>query len=181
MGKGLMAKLIVMAIGVLLVFGMALSTSAAEKALPDQAVFDEFKALIPADRIVKTDKVYKVWQDIMAGKSKAVILDIRSHPEFNCGHIEGANHITGAHVYHVLKEFPDKNTEIYVYCRTKHRATYFVGILYKYGYKNAYLVEDGIVGWIKAGYPLVNEFMGEFKVTRYEKQLKEKYIYREFR
>ena len=72
----------------------------------------------------------------------------------------------------------DSNTEIWMFCRTKLRASYFAGTLYKYGYKNVYLVDGGLVAWIEKGYPLVNEHLGEIKVTRYDKRLKEEYSFR---
>jgi len=39
--------------------------------------------------------------------------------------------------------------------------------LYKYGYKNVYVVNGGVVGWAKAGYEFVNQFTGKFKITEY--------------
>jgi 3-mercaptopyruvate sulfurtransferase SseA len=52
-------------------------------------------------------------------------------------------------------------------------------MLYKYGYKNIYMVDGGIVAWAEKGYPLVNEYLGEIKVTKYDKKLKEDFIVRE--
>ena len=68
---------------------------------------------------------------------------------------------------------------MWVLCRTTHRATYFAGMLYGYGYKNVYLVEKGIVGWFEKGYPIVNTYLGEISVVKYDKKLKETYVYRE--
>ena len=45
------------------------------------------------------------------------------------------------------------------------------GLLYKYGYKNVYYVDKdgkitgGVVGWAAMGYPFVNYFYGEMKIT----------------
>ncbi|MCI5224257.1 MAG: hypothetical protein D3924_16690, partial [Candidatus Electrothrix sp. AR4] len=66
-----------------------------------------------------------------------------------------------------------------VTCRTQQRASYFVGLLYKYGYTNVYLAEGGIKAWAEKGYPLANKYVGTFKVTEYQKKLQEKYLYRE--
>jgi 3-mercaptopyruvate sulfurtransferase SseA len=54
-----------------------------------------------------------------------------------------------------------------------------VGLLYAYGYKNVYLVDKGIVAWSEKGYPLVNTYLGEINVVKYDKKLKETYVYRE--
>ena len=52
-------------------------------------------------------------------------------------------------------------------------------MLYKYGYNNVYLAEGGIKGWAEKGYPLVNKYLGEIKVSMYQKKLKEDFWYRE--
>jgi len=41
------------------------------------------------------------------------------------------------------------------------------------GYTNVWTVKEGIVGWIKAGHPVCNEFAGIFKVTEYHKHFTE--------
>ena len=78
------------------------------------------------------------------------------------------------------KTWPDPNTEIWVFCRTKHRATYFSSFLYRYGYKNVYLVDGGIAGWAEKGYPLFSKDFGEIRVVKYNKDLKEEFQVRPF-
>jgi len=145
----------------------------------EKAFMNELKSAIPADRVVSVDALLSKNQEIQAGKSKAIILDIRTHDEFDCGHILGSSNVDSGNAYTLPAKFPDPATEIYVFCRTKHRATYFTGMLYKYGYKNIYMVDGGIVAWAEKGYPLVNEYLGEIKVTKYDKKLKEDFIVRE--
>ncbi|MDH3347990.1 MAG: rhodanese-like domain-containing protein [Desulfobulbaceae bacterium] len=147
----------------------------------EKAFFSEFKKVIPQENFVTVDELHKKWMDVQEGKSKAVIIDIRTKQEFDNGHIKGSSNVDSGHAYTVPKKLTDPEQEILVFCRTQHRATYFVSLLHKYGYKNAYLVEGGIVGWIEKGYPLVNEYLGEIKVTSYSKRLKEEYVYREGR
>ena len=170
-----------------MVLALTVSAQATDKAAApsgpavdgEKSFMNELKSAIPADRVVTIDALFAKEQEVMAGKSKAVILDIRTHDEFDCGHILGSSNIDSGHAYTVPAKFPDLNTEIYVLCRTKHRATYFTGMLYKYGYKNVYLVDGGIVGWAEKGYPLVNEYLGEIKVAKYDKKLKEEFAVRE--
>ncbi len=147
----------------------ALAAAAEANPLVDgeKAFHKEMSSLIPADKLKTIDDLYKKWEEVIAGKSKAILLDVRSHPEFDAFHIEGSSHIHAGHMYTIPKKIKDAEAEIWVFCRTDHRAKYVGGFLYKYGYKNVYVVvkdaqgvEGGIVGWVKKGFPVVNYFMG---------------------
>ncbi|MCA1905161.1 MAG: rhodanese-like domain-containing protein [Desulfarculus sp.] len=133
----------------------------------EKAFHKEMASLIPADKLKTVDDLYKKWEEVIAGKSKAILLDVRTHPEFDAFHIEGSSHIHAGHMYTIPKKIKDAEDEIWVFCRTDHRAKYVGGFLYKYGYKNVYVVvkdaqgvEGGIVGWVKKGFPVVNYFFG---------------------
>lgn len=133
----------------------------------EKAFHKEISGLIPADKLKTIDDLYKKWEEVIAGKSKAILLDVRTHPEFDAFHVEGSSHIHSGHMYTIPKKIKDAEAEIWVFCRTDHRAKYVGGFLYKYGYKNVYVVvkdaqgvEGGIVGWVKKGYPVVNYFFG---------------------
>ena len=112
----------------------------------EKKVHKGFADLIPPDKIIGVDKFYKVYNDVMAGKKKAYLIDTRTHPEFYAFHIEGTDHVHSGHVYTIPKKIKDPNTEIYIWCRKSHRAKYVAGFLYKYGYKNVWLYKDGVVG-----------------------------------
>jgi 3-mercaptopyruvate sulfurtransferase SseA len=43
------------------------------------------------------------------------------------------------------------------------------GFLYKYGYKNVWVFDGGVVAWAAAGHPFVNQFTGRFKIYEYMK------------
>lgn len=133
----------------------------------EKKVHDEFTKMIPKDKMVTVDDLYKKWQEVIGGKSAAYLLDVRSHPEFDAFHIEGSSHIHSGHFYTIPGKIKDPNAEIWVFCRTQHRAGYVAGALYKFGYKNVYFVvkakdgtSGGVVGWAKRGYPMVNYFFG---------------------
>jgi rhodanese-related sulfurtransferase len=147
----------------------------------EKSVYQELKSHISADRIKTPDDLYRKWQEVQAGRSNAVLIDLRTEAEFASGHIKDSNNVDSGHAYTMPDRWPDPETEMWVYCRTTHRATYFVGTLYKYGYKNVYLVEKGIVGWAEKAYPLFNTYLGEIKVVKYDKKLMEKYAFRENR
>ncbi|WP_028319989.1 rhodanese-like domain-containing protein [Desulfatiglans anilini] len=192
-----MKKLAVSVIAFLFLFSAAAVASAADNPLADQekAVHKEFSAAIPADRLVDVFKLHEAWTKAMADpeyRKKVYFLDVRTHPEFYAFHIRGTDHVHAGHMYTLPKKITDPNAEIYVFCRTAHRAQYVAGFLYKYGYKNVYCIVDGtkdgkkyeggVVGWAMAGFPFVNQFTGEFVITGYSKELKEtgEYNLREF-
>ena len=96
----------------------------------------EIASLIPKDHIVNAQQFHKVWEDVLAGKSNAYLIDVRTDTEFTAFHIEGTSHVQAGHWYTIPKKIKDPNAEIYIWCRTKHRAKYVAGFLYKIGYKN---------------------------------------------
>ena len=163
----------------IIIFSAPAVSSATDIKTGEKAVYDELRSHIPKDKFKNVDDLYAKWQEVQSGKSKAIILDIRTRGEFEHGHIIDSNNIDSGHAYVLSKKIDDPNTEIWVFCRTKHRASYFVGTLYKYGFKNVYIVEGGIKDWAEKGYPLGNKHLGEIKVIKYYKGLKENYYYRE--
>lgn len=167
-----MRKLFILTLVLIFAFctvGFALAADNPLRAKEKEIHKKEFTALIPADKIIGVEQFKKVYDEVMAGKRKAYLIDLRTHPEFYAFHIEGTDHIHAGHMYTIPKKIKDPNAEIYVWCRTSHRAKYVAGFLYKYGYKNVWLYKDSVVGWAKAGYPFVNQFTGSFKIIEYRK------------
>lgn len=190
-----MKKVLVIALAAVLTFAFAGLAVAADNPMKaaEKKVHAEFKAAVPKDKYVTVDDLYKKWQEVLAGKSAAYLLDVRTHPEFDAFHVEGSSHIHAGHMYTIPKKITDPNAEIWVYCRTQKRAGYVAGFLYKYGYKNVYYVAKakdgttgGIVGWVKRGYPIVNYYFGYADKTGIHyskpplKERKGKSYYREF-
>ncbi|MCB2227470.1 MAG: rhodanese-like domain-containing protein [Desulfarculaceae bacterium] len=173
-----MKKLVVILMAVAFVATMASMALAGSNPLKanEKAFHKEVTSWIPKDMYRTTAQLHAKWLEVLAGKSKAYLLDVRTHPEFAAFHIEGSSHIHAGHMYTIPKKIKDPNAEIWVYCRTQHRAGYVAGMLYKYGYKNVYYVSKdgkvpgGVVGWAAMGYPFVNYFAGQFKITQYMKQ-----------
>ncbi len=162
---------IVVALGVLFLFSSSVWSGKTATPLKanEKKIWLGFKNSIPKDKWITAKQFHKVWQEILAGKRKAYMIDVRTDSEFNAFHIEGTDHIQAGHWYIIPKKIKDPNAEIYIFCRTKHRAVYVTGFLYKCGYKNVYIVDGGVLAWAKAGYPFVNRFTGEFKLLRYRK------------
>jgi rhodanese-related sulfurtransferase len=178
-----MKKFVVIFMAVAFVAMTAMVALAADNPLKagEKAFHSEVISWIPKDKHVTIVQLHAKWQEVLAGKSKAILLDVRSHPEFDAFHIEGSSHIHDGHMYTIPGLIKDPNAEIWVYCRTQHRAGYIAGMLYKYGYKNVYFVDKmktkdgatvtgGVVGWAAMGYPFVNYFYGQMKITQYMKQ-----------
>jgi len=168
-----MKRFLILALATIFALGMVgVATAAGDNPLraQEKKVHKGFVDLIPPDKIIGVDKFYKVYNDVMAGKKKAYLIDTRTHPEFYAFHIEGTDHVHSGHVYTIPKKIKDPNAEIYVWCRSSRRAKYVAGFLYKYGYKNVWLYKDGVVGWAKAGHPFVNQFAGKFKIIEYRKK-----------
>lgn len=136
----------------------------------EKSIHKSFADAIPQDRIIDVHQFKLAYDEVMNGKKDAYLIDVRSHAEFYAFHIEGTDHIHAGHMYTIPKKIKDPNAEIYIYCRTAHRAKYVAGFLYKYGYKNVYCYKEGVVGWAKQGYPFVNNFTGKFKIVEYRKK-----------
>jgi len=173
-----MKRFILFMLTLLFLLGISGIVLAEDLAANEKKFHEEMKALVPKDKVVDIEKFKKIHGEILAGKRKAYIIDCRTHPEFYAFHIEGSDHIHAGHFYTIPGKIKDPDAEIYLLCRTQHRSLYVGGFLYKFGYKNVHVVNGGVVGWVKAGNPVVNQFVGKFVVTEYHKEFDEKGKYR---
>lgn len=130
----------------------------------EKGYFKDLKAGIPEDRFKSVDELHGKWQEIKAGTSKAVIINVLSRDEFERGYIEGSHNVDITQVYEVPEKWPDPDTEIWVHCRGAHRAIYVGALMYKYGYQNVYVVKGGIAAWQDRGFPMINKYIGEIQV-----------------
>ncbi|MCD4718566.1 MAG: rhodanese-like domain-containing protein [Desulfobacula sp.] len=158
-------------------FYVSLALADDSKALKakEKEVWSEWCNKVPPERRLDINQFKALYDQVMAGKEEAYLIDTRTHPEFYAGHIAGTNHIHSGHMYTIPKKIKNKDAKIVVWCRTKKRQCYVGGFLAMYGYTNVWLYQEGIVGWIKKGYPLCNQFMGQFKVVEYHKYFTGKY------
>lgn len=90
---------------------------------------------------------------MMSGKTKYVILDVRTPAEFNSGHIKGAINIdiTQNDAYSKLDKL-DTKAKYIVYCRTQNRSQVVGNYMINKGFTEVYKMQDGITGWIAGGF-----------------------------
>jgi len=113
--------------------------------------------------------VEEVKKDMDAGKN-FVLLDVRTSEEFKVGHLPKAVNIPrGTLEFMIGKHFPQKDTEIVVYCRTDARAALCAKTLSDMGYTNVKNLSGAFKAWGEAGYPIYNRH-GEFKMVAFEKK-----------
>ena len=86
------------------------------------------------------------------------ILDIRTPAEFADGHIKGAVNIDFyARTFEQELDRLDRNVTYFVYCRSGNRSSQALGLLKRLGFEHIWHLADGVVGWEKAGLPLVRQ------------------------
>ncbi len=139
----------------------------------EKKVWKKACSAVPPEHQLNLEQFKKLYDDVIAGKKKAYLVDVRTHPEFYAFHIPYTDHIHAGHMYTFPKKIKDKDAMIVVWCRTHKRQCYVAEKLIEYGYTNVWVYTEGIVGWIKAGYPVCNQFTGIFKITQYYKEFKE--------
>lgn len=85
-----------------------------------------------------------------------IILDVRTPPEFQSGHINQAQLIPVQELQARIHELENhKNETILVYCRSGNRSTVASKLLIDSGFKRVYNLRDGINGWMQEKHNLV--------------------------
>ena len=83
---------------------------------------------------------------IMNETSDYILLDVRTEPEFNSSHIEGAILIPDYEIQRVLTEIPNKDALVLIYCRSGRRSAEVAYKMLSMGYTNIYDF-GGIIDW----------------------------------
>ncbi|WP_299112031.1 rhodanese-like domain-containing protein [uncultured Winogradskyella sp.] len=89
------------------------------------------------------------WEKQLEADDNAVILDVRTQDEVDEGIIPNAINIDihkGQGFIYELEAL-DKTKNYYVYCRSGARSGQACGIMNQLGFKNAYNLVGGIMGW----------------------------------
>ena len=114
-----------------------------------------FLALVDGirSRITETDvHQIKRWQD--EGRAFHLI-DVREESEWAKGHLPGARYLgRGVIERDIETQFPDLETELYLYCGGGFRSILAADNLQQMGYRKVISVDGGFRGWLEAGYPV---------------------------
>ena len=88
-------------------------------------------------------------------KHGAKLIDVREDNEWLSGHAKDAMHIgRGVLERDVVGKFPDKETELILYCGGGFRSALSADNLHKMGYKNVLSMQGGWSAWKEAGGPV---------------------------
>ncbi len=85
----------------------------------------------------------------------AVLIDVREDNEFDAGHAAGARHMSrGIIERDIVQAFPDKSTELVLYCGGGFRSALAAEMLQKMGYTNVWSMYGGWQAWKDADAPV---------------------------
>ena len=87
-------------------------------------------------------------------KNGADLIDVREDNEWNDGHAAGATHLgRGIIERDIIGKFPDKDTELVLYCGGGYRSALAAVNLQKMGYTNVLSMAGGWTAWKEADAP----------------------------
>lgn len=88
-------------------------------------------------------------------KDGAVLIDVREDNEYDSGHAAGAEHMgRGIIERDIVQTYPDKATEIVLYCGGGYRSALAADMLQKMGYTNVWSMDGGWKAWKNSGAPI---------------------------
>ncbi|AYV36983.1 sulfurtransferase [Aeromonas veronii] len=114
-----------------------------------------FLALVDGirSRITETD-VHQIKRRQDEGRTFHLI-DVREESEWAKGHLPGARYLgRGVIERDIETQFPDLETELYLYCGGGFRSILAADNLQQMGYRKVISVDGGFRGWCDAGYPV---------------------------
>ncbi len=86
-------------------------------------------------------------KDIFDKEPNSIIIDVRTEGEFNDSRIPDSINIPLSVIENeVTLRYPDKDTELYLYCRSGNRSNQAANLLVNLGYTNVYDF-GGIINW----------------------------------
>lgn len=84
----------------------------------------------------------------------AKLIDVREDNEWEAGHAAGAKHLgRGIIERDIVQTFPEKDTELILYCGGGYRSALSADMLQRMGYTNVLSMAGGWKAWQDAGFP----------------------------
>ena len=112
----------------------------------------EFESLVDdAKSRIKEVTVEQACERVDAG---AIMIDVREDSEWQSGHAANAVHLgRGVIERDILEAFPEKSTELILYCGGGYRSALSADNLQKMGYTNVFSMAGGWKAWKDAAAP----------------------------
>lgn len=113
----------------------------------------EFEAIVAdAKTRVKEISVADTLGRIQEG---AKLIDVREDNEFEAGHAAGSSHMgRGIIERDIVQTYPEKDTELILYCGGGYRSALAADMLQRMGYTNVWSMAGGWKAWKEAGAPI---------------------------
>ena len=87
-------------------------------------------------------------------RTDATLIDVREDNEFDAGHAAGAVHMgRGVIERDIVRTFPEKDTELILYCGGGYRSALATDMVQKMGYTNVWSMAGGWKAWKDEGGP----------------------------
>ncbi len=113
---------------------------------------NEFLKIV--DEAAKSVRELSVDETLERTDAGAVLIDVREDNEFGAGHASGARHIgRGIIERDIVQTFPDKDTELILYCGGGYRSALAAESLQRMGYTNVWSMAGGWASWKEAEAP----------------------------
>jgi rhodanese-related sulfurtransferase len=91
----------------------------------------------------------------LAANKDARLIDVREDNEWEAGHAAGAEHLgKGIIERDIETSFPEKETELILYCGGGYRSALAADVLQRMGYRNVYSLAGGWKAWKEADAPV---------------------------
>jgi len=108
------------------------------------------------EKIISPDGRFEVSVDETLERTKdgAVLIDVREDNEFEAGHAKDAVHLgRGIIERDIVGKYPEKDTELILYCGGGFRSALSADMLQKMGYTNVWSMAGGWKAWKDANAP----------------------------
>jgi len=113
----------------------------------------EFEAIVDdAKTRIKELSVSQTQERLSDG---AKLIDVREDNEWDTAHAAGATHMgRGIIERDIVQTFPEKDTELILYCGGGYRSALATDMLQKMGYTNVFSMAGGWKAWKDSGAPV---------------------------